>query len=117
MVYNLIAVYVLLIAVVVIASSRFAQLAVAKGYSASKAKKYPKVIGAATFFLMMFGQTILGFLAGVTPSAGAIILGWSIFVLGLFLFILYRAYKNMQAAPEAGQPVEVDIETTEPNHE
>ena len=106
----LVSIYVLVILIAVIASRRFAKLAVTKGYAATKAKKYPLVIGAFTCFLMMFGQTVLSFLGGVTDSVVSILFGWSVFVLGLFLVILFRAFKNMKAAPDAGQPLESDSE-------
>ena len=105
------------IAVVIVASSMFAGLAVEKGYVASKARKYPLVIGVVSLFLMMMGQTMISIFANVLKAkkggvADALIYGWSGFIFLLCLTVLYRAYQNMKNAPLAGHRQDIE-ETTE----
>jgi purine-cytosine permease-like protein len=76
-------------------ASKFSSLASAKGYSAKKAKRYPWVIVAVTFTLMLFGQMILSFF---TPYE--VWLGWGLFTVLLMVTVLRKAYRNMQLAPD-----------------
>jgi len=94
--WYLLSLYVLLLVIAWIASLRFAKLAEKKGYRRDKALKYPWILAVCSAMLMMFGQTVLSYFVSMWA-----IHAWSIFVVALFLSVLYKAYKNMLAAPVA----------------
>lgn len=91
---------ILIILIGFIASGSFASLAKSKGYAYSKAKKYPGFIAGLAFFFNMLGQTLISFTDKNMHTL--LIVGWGCFVILAELAILHKAYKNMQAAPDAG---------------
>ncbi len=95
-------VILLIVAIGFFSSGKFASLADTKGYVAIKAKRYPWVIAAVTFALMLLGQTVLSFFASVE-----FLLAWSLFTVVLMITVLRKAYKNMQAAPNRGELAEM----------
>ncbi len=92
----------IIVAIGLLGSGKFSSLAKAKGYSAKKAKRYPWVITAATFTLMLLGQMILSFF---TPYE--VWLGWGVFAILLMITVLRKAFRNMQVAPSRDELVEL----------
>ena len=95
------------IVVAIIAAAMFSSLAREKGYVASKARKYAIIVCFASLFLMMMGQSLISFLANLLKAksggfADALIYCWSGFILLLCVTVLYKAYQNMNKAPDAG---------------
>ncbi len=86
---------VVIIAIAFYSSVRFSSLAEIKGYAPVKAKRYPWVIAAATFTLVLFGQLVLSFF-----SHYEIWLLWAVFAVVLMVTVLRRAYKNIQDVPD-----------------
>lgn len=88
----------LIIVIAFVASAKFAKLAVSKGYSPSRAKKYPLFIGAGVFFFNILGQTLLMSFASISMMM-FLSSCWGGLLVLIFLAILSKAYKNMKAAP------------------
>lgn len=89
----------LIIVIAFVASGKFAKLAVSKGYSPSRAKKYPLFLGAGAFFFNILGQTLLSF---ASRSMMTLLFScWGGLIVLIFMAILVKAYKNMKAAPDA----------------
>lgn len=82
-----------------IASGKFGSLAKSKGYPTGKAKKYPWFIAGAGFFFNTLGQTLMSFVNGSMMTL--LFVGWGCFIILAIFAILNKAYKNMQAAPNA----------------
>lgn len=103
------------VAIGIIAAAMFAGLANDKGYVASQARKYVIVVCCAALFLMMMGQSLVNFIANLVQAksggfADAIIYSWSVFVFVVCIAVLYKAYKNMKVAPNAGTKVNSEEE-------
>jgi len=95
------------IVVAIIATTLFSNLAVEKGYVASKARKYTIFVSCAALFLMMMGQTLINFIVNMMQTvnasfAEALVYGWSLLILLLCVTVLYKAYQNIKKAPDAG---------------
>ena len=84
-----------------IASGKFQLLAQSKGYVSVKAKKYPWFIAGATFFLNTLGQTIFMW-AWDGKMLVLLFICWGCLAILIECAILYKAYRNMQAAPNKG---------------
>jgi hypothetical protein len=91
---------ILIIVITFVASGKFAKLAVSKGCSPSRAKKYPLFLGAGVFFFNMLGQTLLMSFANLSMML-FLSSCWGGLLVLIFFVILSKAYKNMQAAPNA----------------
>ncbi|MFC5050218.1 hypothetical protein ACFPK9_06310 [Rubritalea spongiae] len=95
----------ILLVVGVVAANKFAKLAESKGYQAKKARRYPYLlmivaIGAAVILFLL--ATLIGKSVPHFQSlAYALFVTGNCFVIGVDVLILRKAYKNMQAAPDA----------------
>ncbi len=90
---------VIILLTFVLASYRFGELAISKGYEPKRAKMYPVYLGFGAFFLNTLGQTLLSF---TSKSVMALLFCcWSMFISLILIVILRRAYGNMKTAPDA----------------
>lgn len=98
--------FLVLVVIGFMAGHKFARLATRKGYQGSKAKRYPMLlmlaaIGAAVLLFLgaiLIGIAIPQWQAGV--STFYFIGNW--LIIAVNLLVLNLAYKNMKAAPDAG---------------
>ena len=88
-----------IIVIAVFASGRFSSLARLKGYTATKAGKYPYFLGVAALFFNILGQTLLSFAS--RDMMTLLFCCWSSFVVLAMIAILIKAFKNMKLAPDA----------------
>jgi len=98
----LIGLNLLIIAIALIASVKFAALAMKKGYLPARAKKYPLLLGGGALFFNILGQTLFSFAS--RDMLALLIMCWGGFVVLAFVAILLKAYRNMKAAPDQNKP-------------
>jgi len=97
----------LILIIGIFASGKFGALAKSKGYTSAKAVKYPYFIAAGAFFFNILGQTLMSF--GSQAMMTLLFFCWGSFIVLVLVTILLKAYKNMQAAPNAKQPTTEEI--------
>ncbi|MFD2159455.1 hypothetical protein ACFSW8_11130 [Rubritalea tangerina] len=92
-----------------VAAMRFGRLAASKGYSASKARRYPLLLllaamGAAVFLYL--SSSLVGmYMPQFQGLMFSLYLVGNCFLIAVNLLILRKAYRNMLAAPDAGTKV------------
>lgn len=103
--YFIIAAFLILAAIVVVASQKFGKLAAEKGYVAKKARNYAVLVGLCALCVMLAGQTALFYLVTLGQQSGifvyVLLAVWNVFVIAVMSAILRKAYANMLAAPDA----------------
>lgn len=90
-----------------IAVVKFGKLAAAKGYQASKARRYPIILTIAAIsaaVLLYIGSVLIGLLMPYWQSVmQSVYLVGNWFVIAVHLLILNKAFRNMKVAPDAPQ--------------
>lgn len=97
----------LLLGIGCFAAMKFSELARKKGYDGGKAKRYPLLLMvvaiAATLILFLLATVLGASVPGMQSLALAMFVGGGCFVLAVDVLILFKAYRNMQNAPDAGR--------------
>jgi len=95
-----------LLLVGLVAAHKFARLATSKGYQGGKAKRYPLLLmitAMAAAVILLLGSIVIGIAMPHWQGAvSSVFLVGNWFIIALNLLVLKLAYKNMQAAPDAG---------------